>query len=170
VERELDPVLHQALTNFSLTICGGGWRGRREREAVSCFAFGHLVPLCRPGQVLHHPGQIGLEVAVPGIGEGKSQVCKDVVVWREPGAVCWDITGAPTVAPLAILEWKCHTDQPRPKHSSHDIKWLTAFTTRFPDTAGYLVRLNLTDQERTLAVATVRRGVVEDWLTLTGAA
>src|SRR4051794_18797571 len=66
VKRELDDVLGHALTTFSQAIHEGGWRGRREREAVSYFAFGHLVPLCRSGQSLHHPAQIGLEVAVPG--------------------------------------------------------------------------------------------------------
>src|SRR5437867_1079062 len=96
VKRELDGVLGHALTTFSQAIHEGRWRGRGEREAVSYFAFGHLVPLCRSGQSLHRPAQIGLEVPVPGIGEGKSQVCKDVVVWRDPGAVCWDLSGAPT--------------------------------------------------------------------------
>lgn len=170
MKRELDEVLRQALTTFSQAIHESRWLGRREREAVSYFAFGHLVPLCRTGKILHHPGQVGLEVPVPGIGEGKSQVCKDVVVWRDTGTVCWDSSGEPTVAPLAILEWKCHTDYPRPQHSQYDINWLTAFTTRFPNTAGCLVRLNLTDQERSLSVATIGAGVVEDWLRLPGAA
>ena len=169
---ELQQTLRIALRDFFAAIASGDWRGR-EREAVSHFAFGYLLTHCRPGGVLKHPAQIGVEVAVPGVPglNPKPQVCKDLVIWGRPGETCWDREWRPTNAPLAILEWKCHRTRVAQEHSPHDLEWLVAFTRRWPSTVGYVVRLSLTSRARRLDAARVFRGVVEDgWLSSSGSA
>ncbi len=39
----MDDVLRSALTSFAEEALASDWRGRREREAVSLFKFGHLL-------------------------------------------------------------------------------------------------------------------------------
>lgn len=60
---ELDAVIRESLIEFAGFVAQTGWWGR-EREAVSLFAFGHLVPRCRGTSPLKHPTQIGIDVAV----------------------------------------------------------------------------------------------------------
>ena len=163
--------LRGALTAFFSGVVRSAWQGR-EREAVSHFVFSYLVPRCRPGSDLRKPGQIGIEVAVPGVPSlnPKPQVCKDVVIWGEAGETCWDSVGKPSRAPRAILEWKCHRSPVSNEYSAHDVEWLKAFTARWPGTTGMLIRLSLSGRAPRLDAGLVLRGSIDEtWLSLPGA-
>ena len=158
----IDDVVTRALRSFAEELEASGWQGR-EREAISYFAFGHLVPLCQPESVLVDPTQIGIEVAVPQLPgeERKAQVCKDLVIWPRPRMTCWDDASQPTVAPLAILEWKVG----RPEVYSADVDWLCAFTAAWPGTIGYAVALNLQHRAFLLSCTRIEAGRSEaGWL------
>jgi hypothetical protein len=130
--------------------------------------FSYLIPRCGSGS-LRDPGQIGIEVAVPGVPglNPKRQVCKDVVIWPSPGDTCWDATGKATRPPSAILEWKCHRGAVRDGYSTHDREWLEAFTSRWPGTEGFLVRLDLRRRTPGLDVGLMAKGKLnEGWLRL----
>lgn len=82
----LEQILREAFDSFAREHQDAVPRCR-ERELVSRFAFGHLVPRCRPGTALFHPRQLGIEVAVPQrSGDGvrrQPDVCKDLVIWSD---------------------------------------------------------------------------------------
>lgn len=108
---ELDVTITQALTSLARELSGVGWSGRREREVVSLFCFGHLLRQCKPGGVLYDPTQVAIEVAVPqipgqrnltGSSRSKAQVCKDIVIWPRPGMVTWGPQGKPLWPPSAF--------------------------------------------------------------------
>lgn len=164
--QELEGVIRESLLEFAQEVARTGWRGR-EREAVSLYAFGFLLPRCRPGTPLHHPAQIGLEVAVgqpPGPGR-KPQVCKDLVIWPEPAMVCWDVDGCPANQPLAILEWKARTGKP----SHYDEAWLCEYSIMAPHFTGYAIALNPQGRATSLAVSQVAGGMItRDWVSCTG--
>ena len=108
----------------------------REREAVSRYAFAHLVKCCHPHTVLHDSAQIGIEVAVrqlkrsvdyPNVGK---TVCKDLVIWPAPNMLLWK-ADVPHFEPLAVMEWKMiHVfDRPADRRRKaedyeSDIQWL----------------------------------------------
>jgi hypothetical protein len=168
----LESTVRDALSEFFAGIVSTQWHGR-ERGAVSHFVFSYLLPHFGRGGLQHH-GQVGIEVAVPGVPglNPKPQVCKDVVIWRAAGDTCWDASGRPTRSPQAILEWKCHRAlRAADGFSRHDREWLGAFTKRWPDTTGFLVRLDLQPPARRLQAERVSHGsVTEGWLRLPGAA
>ncbi len=126
---DLDNAIRQSLTEFASSSLSSDWQGRREREAISLFAFRHLLAQVRPGSALHDLAQITIECPVPQVAEhGKAQVCKDLVIWPRPAMTCWDSDGMPRVAPSAIVEWKfCIRHM-----SAYDIKWLQAFSRFLP--------------------------------------
>lgn len=102
---QIDEIVKLSLTTLAEDIASG-WTGRREREVVSLFCFGHLLRHCRPGSFLSDPTQIGIEVAVlqipsqtalTGKAGSKEQVCKDIVIWPKARMTCWDDAGRPTV-------------------------------------------------------------------------
>jgi hypothetical protein len=81
----------------------------REREIVSLFVLGHLVPRCKELGVLADATQVAIDGAVPQVITGersKPQVCKDVVIWPKPRMTCWDDQWCPVHYPVAVLEWK----------------------------------------------------------------
>lgn len=159
------------MVSFAQNTLAGSWRGRREREAVSQFAFGHLLQEVAADRFLSHPAQIAIEFPVPQVDAGdaqqdrvcKAQVCKDLVIWPEPGMTCWDAEGLPTVPPAAILEWKfgaAAVHEP-------DIEWLRMFTLRFPSTTGYAITANRPGAPFLLDCVRIERGaVVREWLRL----
>jgi len=165
---DLDSIIQRALTSFARESLAGDWRGRREREAVSLFAFGYLLRDVRAEGILYDPAQITIEFPVPqvtgrdaGAASPKSQVCKDLVIWSRPGMTCWDDAGKPTVPPAAILEWKFGV----PTMHEPDVEWLEAFTARFPETTGYAVVANRPGGAFLLECVRVTRGVAErEWL------
>jgi hypothetical protein len=148
------------------------WAGRREREIVSLFCFGHLLPHCRTSTVLADPTQIAIEVAVPqvigqrlftGKDSQKDQVCKDIVIWRTPRATCWDVEGTPTVHPLSVLEWKHNARGP----STYDLRWLLAYSSTVREFVGYAVCTKWPPDGFTLLCARVHMGEANhQWLRL----
>ena len=63
---EIDRIARESLTDFVGHVFAEEWFGR-EREAVSLYTLGYLLPHCRPDGFLRHPTQIGIEGAVPQI-------------------------------------------------------------------------------------------------------
>lgn len=144
---DIDTLVRSSLSSLADDIFTAGWSGRREREIVSLFCFGHLLRQCRPGSFLHDPTQIGIEVPVPQVAgqveltgkpKSKGQVCKDVVIWPRPRMTCWDAAGDPTVRPASVMEWKHHEGDV----SVYDVEWLTAFSASGEDFVGYAVCSN----------------------------
>ena len=130
---ELDEIIVQSLTSLADELSQDHWRGRREREVVSLFCFGHLLRHCAVGSVLYDPAQISIEVAVPQIrgqarltkrATSKAQVCKDIVLWPRPRMVAWDDARKATVHPMSVVEWK-HNER---IVSDYDVKWLRQFS------------------------------------------
>ncbi len=164
---EIDALMRSSLPSLVEDISAADWTGRREREVVSLFCFGHLVRHCRPGAFLHDPTQIAIEVAVPqvdsqtsfsGRAASKLQVCKNVVLWPGPRMTCWDAAGAPTVMPASVIEWKHGVGEA----SGHGVEWLTAFSARLDDFVGYAVCTNRGGtQASRLSCARVYQGQVQ---------
>jgi hypothetical protein len=176
---DLDQFVRRTFESFYLDLCGMESCGR-EREAVSRYVFAHLVKCCQPGTVLYDSAQIGIEVAVrqlerceeyPNVGK---DVCKDVVIWREPNTVLWK-ANLRHFEPLAIMEWKMiHAfDTPRdrkrkPDEYESDIRWLgnkaRAVGAEF---VGYAVFVDSTYDPKKLVCARMTSDEMKlDWLTL----
>lgn len=163
----MDDIIRRSLTSFAEEALAGDWRGRREREAVSLFAFGFLLREANAGGTLHDPAQITIEFPVPQVTERdgawastKSQVCKDLVIWPRPAMTCWDDEGKPSVPPAAILEWKFGV----PTVHEPDVEWLQTFTARYPETTGYAIAANRPGSAFLIDCVTVANGVVErEW-------
>ena len=158
----LDNLIRDSLLDLTKFVARTNWRGR-EREAVSLYAFGFLVPRCRPDGPLSDPTQIGIDVAVrqlPGTGR-KTLVCKDLVLWPTAAGTCWDENGQATRGPLAIIEWKARTKD----LSNYDESWLLGFSAGRPDFLGYAVSLCPNGAQTTLAASQVRgRQLTRGWL------
>ena len=139
----IDQTISRSLTSFATDLAKSEWHLRREREAISFYAFRYLLREVQPDSFLHDSAQIGIEVPVPQVTElGKGQVCKDLVIWPEPMMTCWDDSGKPTRAPTVILEWKFNVG---PEESKYDIDWLERFTANYPACQGYSVRVDHRD-------------------------
>jgi hypothetical protein len=160
---ELDSIAIRSLTSLASELSDGRWNGRREREVVSLFSFGHLLRQCIPGGVLYDPTQIAIEVAVPqvlgqrklaGKSRAKAQVCKDIIIWPRPRMVTWDSQGKPTIAPLSIIEWK-HNEV---EVCGYDLDWLCEFSERRAEFVGYAVCTNLPSHQFTLSCTRVFGG------------
>jgi hypothetical protein len=67
-----------------------------------------------------------IEVRVPLANIGlKREVCKDLVIWPEPGWTFWDAKGAAVRVPLSVQEWKVNERNARRREA--DQEWLTGF-------------------------------------------
>lgn len=131
----------------------------RERELVSLFVFGYLLPTLYGSAPLHSSAQIGIEVAVPQRQDRPNprknpDVCKDLVLWPEPGMVCWDSRGMPTLFPMAIIEWKTvNRKDPRAvarakRDRAHpDLEWLRWYVAAAPTAEGYAVTVDLSTRQ-----------------------
>ena len=167
---QLDAAVSSALKSLAEELKSGGWEGKREREVVSLFCFGHLLARCRPATVLHDPAQISIEVAVPQIPEqkqlsgkvsSKTQVCKDIVIWPRPRMTCWDANGKATIRPLSIIEWK-HNE---PAMSGYDMDWLRRFSEEGSEFVGYAVSTKKPAKGSVLSCTRVSRGErVDQWV------
>ena len=147
IATEIDTLIRSSLCSLVEDISTSDWTGRREREVVSLFCFGHLLRECRPDTFLHDVTQISIEVAVPqvtgqvgrtGKPTSKVQVCKDVVIWPRPRMTCWDAEGNSTVRPTSIIEWK-HNEG---VVYAYDVDWLREFSAGAEDFVGYAVSTN----------------------------
>ena len=169
---QLDAIVRETLIEFADEILDGRWAGRREREAVSYFAFRHLVPRCTRGGFLYHPAQIAIEVAVPQLDghtikrltkrpTAKAQVCKDLIIWPTPGMTCWDEARQPTIHPASILEWKFGGRT----LFEYDMRWLEAYSADHPSFVGYAIQIDPLRRDFTAAAARIRRGSIDEgWL------
>jgi hypothetical protein len=169
---DLDTVVRQSLESIAAELSSGTWKGRREREIVSLFCFGHLLSKCRPGSILHDPTQICVETPVPQIaGPGqrkpsgkraaKEVVCKDIVIWPRPRMVCWDDTGKGTVRPLSVIQWK----HDQGGVSKNDTSWLQEFSQRHGDFAGFAIATNGRAESFALSCTRVFLGqLVQPWM------
>lgn len=157
----LEQLLRAALTSFANDLKGTHWPGK-EREAVSLFAMGYLVPRCAAGARLHDPRQIGIEVRVPQISTGaKDQVCKDLIIWPEPGMTCWNKDGNPQNIPLCVMEWKWGTKS----FCNDDLDWLSEFTRLHSSCEGYAICYNPPPAKPIIRCARVANGEVDrEWL------
>jgi hypothetical protein len=164
---ELQVIVCEALRDL-YQLVSRSWPAR-EREIVSHFAFGFLVPRCRNGSVLHHPAQIGIEVAVQQCTGMKAnmrdQVCKDLVVWPEPFMTLWDVSGVRANTPLCVIEWKCKSTGRRFTGFGKDRNWLSEFTRRNGTVLGFSVFIDLSLQPSEMTVCRFEKGTVqESWL------
>ena len=168
--RDIDEIVQHTLSAFVEDIKASAWSGRREREAVSLYAFRHLASAVRVGSVLHDVAQIGIEVPVPQLAVGspvhrmatkpKAQVCKDIVIWPEPAMTCWDNAGRPTVFPTAIMLWKTGA-QP----AKRDIQWLQHYSVDRRNFVGYAIAMSGYARRIHLRCARVSNGEIEPtWL------
>jgi hypothetical protein len=160
---QIDAAVCQSLESLADELFRGDWNGRREREVVSLFCFGHLLSHFRPGTALHDPAQLSIEVAVPQIpGQvgltgktgSKAQVCKDIVIWPLPRMVVWDPSGKPTLRPISVIEWKHNEDDVSP----YDLKWLCDFSSLSREFVGYAVCTNHPARGFTLSCTRVALG------------
>jgi hypothetical protein len=175
---DLDAIIWRSLESFYLDLCAMESCGR-EREAVSRYAFAHLVKCCQDGTVLHDSAQIGIEVAVgqltrcdeyPHVGK---TVCKDLVIWRNPNTVLWK-GNVPHFEPLAIMEWKMvHAfdriaDRPKKSESyESDIRWLGKKARSIgSEFVGYAIFIDSTCSPKKLECARVSSdGTERNWFT-----
>lgn len=164
---ELDSIVAGSLQSLHLELSSGTWRGRREREVISLFCFGHLLQHCQTSSALYDPTQLAIEVAVPqisdqrglsGKGGNKSQVCKDIVIWPKPRMTCWDAHGDATVRPISVIEWK-HNER---AVSEYDTNWLRAFSADHPEFVGYAVSTQHPAKDFAISCSRVLLGKVAD--------
>lgn len=162
---ELNKTIQNRLQVFLEYLNENDWMGR-EREAISLFAFKFLMESCKPDSLLNDPVQIGIEVAVPQVKKTgykqKPQVCKDLVIWPEPGMTCWDSEGKPTNYPLCILEWKFY----KKEEVQGDVDWLIAFSNGRKEFTGYSVYLESSEEGYTIDLRRIYDGKEEtggDW-------
>ena len=161
---ELEGIIRASLERFAQHVQDTGWFGK-EREMVSYYALGFLAKECRVGSVLFDPGQISVEVRVPGIKDftKKKQVCKDLLVWERPGMTCWNERRESVLAPLVIMEWKDELT----KDFAYDVEWVRRFSEDRPDFLGITVALHLARQGAELRCCATRNGLVEsNWLVI----
>jgi hypothetical protein len=160
----IDVPIKESLENFVEDIFAKSWWGK-EREAVSLYAFGYLIKQCHTASVLYDPAQIGIEVRVPKpetVG-AKKEVCKDIVIWPQPGMTCWDEQRKSVLEPLAVMEWKVN----ELRVSDYDLEWLSAFSASRPGFTGYALCLNLNNPKFRLHCVRIQNNEKDpNWLRL----
>ncbi len=137
-ERDLSTLEHQLQLAFGkfATELARDLPWARENELVSLFAFGPLAECAVAGAALFSQRQIAIECAVPQrvntakSGRAKSDVRKDLLIWRQPGQTAWDAAGTLANDPMAIIEWKggrAKSSQRESLKRAHDLQFLRAF-------------------------------------------
>ncbi len=166
---DLDLIIRSAAEEFVAAVFSSRWRGR-EREAISLFAFGHLLRRCAAGSILSHPTQIAIEACVPGVPQlnPKGRVNKDLVIWPSPSMSLWDESWHEVHVPLAVLEWKVFREATKPPSlSRYDLDWLQKFSAGRAEFIGYAVWLDLAQRIHRFTAARVQNGRVDErWLVL----
>ena len=160
----IDNIVRRSLTEFIEDIFRSQWYGK-EREAISLYAFGYLLKHCQPNAILQDPRQIGIEIRVPKptkLGK-KVEVCKDLVIWRQPSMTCWTAEKIAKNYPLAVLQWKVN----EPEVSVDDVEWLRAFSEDSPESLGYAICVDLTKKKFRLKCTRVQNRIAQKkWLVL----
>jgi hypothetical protein len=154
---EFDELLRAKLINFIKEIESEGWFGK-ERELLNRFVFNNLAKIIKDGSPFFSLAQIGIEVRVKqAIEGGKKEVCKDLVIWRQPNQTVWTEDNVP----LCIIEWKHRNKVPY----TEDINWLKKYTEINPGCIG--VALNIeTEPVYKLDAVLIKKGDIlrEDWI------
>ena len=166
----LDEAVFDSLDACARFLSQGGWRGR-ENELVNLFVFGYLLPrLCPPAGNLD-PTQIGIEVAVPQLAESgkrrKSDVRKDLVLWRRARTTNWTPLEPGVSRVLAVMEWKSlnnigiRESAPRKRREhEHDVQWLQASTRLDEEMTGFAVIADLRSESFSLSCTVIRSGIM----------
>ena len=151
----LDQIIINSLKAFLDYINEHRWKGR-ENEAISLYAFGFLQKECSNEGLLYDPMQIAIEVGAADTAKSKnSQVRKDLVIWKVPGANRWHPTYQES-EPLAIMEWKVwRPEMGRRPSTSADKTWLSEHCGEHTGTVGYSIFLDLTDHPAKLKLIRV---------------
>ena len=118
-------LFHAALESLLPDLADAPWYVR-ERDVVSLFVFGHLVPLFQAENL--DIRQIGIEIPVQKLPESSAEKLgryADIVVWPHNKATVWQ-----TCKPLVQIEWKnisCREKHPSALKRQHaqDIRYLT---------------------------------------------
>ena len=168
----LDEAVAGSLKTLYQDVSLTSWYGR-EREIVSLYVFGHLLPLCFKSSVLFDATQIGIEVAVPQVKVELSQkqkavVCKDVVIWSRPKMTCWNVENNSHQYPLSVLEWKSvnKTDGGTQKRAKlgefySDVEWLRQTSQLTTEFVGYAILVTQNEQKPRLECSRISQGSVE---------
>ena len=149
----LDSIVRAAFESYVKDVFGAPCYGK-EHDHVNRFAFGHLLPLCSTKGPLRHPTQIGLGVGMAqprGVGVN-SAARKDLVIWPEPGMMCWNSRWRPCRHPMALMEWKVRRRGGVFHGRNHDRAWLSAYARWRPDFVGYSVAVDFEQRKFRLCV------------------
>lgn len=142
MNKRIDDTVETSLRALAADPHVHAWRAK-ERNWVNYFAHHHLLKQCHAAGPLIHPSQIGIEVAVPQpAGYVKSTVSRDLVLWAECGATCWDDDWEPSNHPLAIMEWKVHRPGRRNPKVRHERAWLRAYCAWQPTVLAYAIEVD----------------------------
>ena len=184
IGEELDELLKSALKSFASIPKVSKWA--REKELVSWFVIEHLLPLVKEGGILAHPGQVGIDVAVPQHRTPENprknpDVCKDVVIWSYPDMTCWNEEGIANVHPISVIEWKSWNKRDRPAQrkskmktfAEYDLPWLQKTVQSVEEFVGYGVLADVTNERIELACVRTRGtggGIITqlDWFKTAG--
>jgi hypothetical protein len=145
---DLDSIIRASLVDFADRRLRATWYGK-EHNWVSLYVFGHLLPLCQSDRPLFDPTQIAIEVGVPQPpGYVKTAANRDVVIWERPCSSCWNLDGAETAHPMAIVEWKVHRHRRRNREVPRERKWLREYCAWQPQVLAYAVELEAGEERR----------------------
>jgi len=103
--RKMSEQIFSALDNFAQDYFKNRWI-IREREAISFFVFGYLLPEIKAEDELYHPAQIGIEVHVPKLLVHYNTKNKDLIFWKKPFDVAYDRDNKTVNYPIVVMEWK----------------------------------------------------------------
>ncbi len=148
--------IKRMLKEFIGEIEAEKWFGK-ERELVSRFVFSKLIKNIGCCDELYDSGQLGIEVRVSQVVEGKKEVCKDLVIWKKSNQNVWSENNVPH----CIIEWKHRNKVPY----QYDIDWLKEYTKVNPSCFG--IALNVENEDGySLKAVLVEKGEVvdQDWL------
>jgi hypothetical protein len=146
--------LRRMLLEFIQEIETNNWQGK-ERELVSHFAFSKLVKQIGCCPEFYDSAQIAIEVRVIQVeGRGKLHVCKDMLIWPQPGQTFMQ----ENAVPLCIVEWKHRLKEP----FLYDIKWLRDYTRVHPECFGIALTVE-NEMHYRLRASLIENGEVEDF-------
>ena len=142
-------IVETSLTQFRGFLKESDWFGR-ENEIVNLYAHQFLAYEIHAHGPFSCLTQIGIEVGVTQVtGSVKKYVRKDLVIWPKPRMTIWTKGAVPAV----VIEWKRDSIAA----TKADIRWLCAFTKRYPGTLGVTACAFMSDP-RGLAWSFVERG------------
>jgi hypothetical protein len=144
--------LKRMLQEFIKEIEDDKWFGK-ERELVSRFTFSKLVKNIGCCPEFYDASQLGIEVRVKQVVEGKKEVCKDMLIWKTPNQTAWSEDNVPA----CIIEWKHRNKIPH----QYDVDWLKEYTKKHPSCFG--IALNVENEnEYLLKAVLIEAGEVVD--------